>query len=104
MHIKSLVLVSLLGTLFVGCGNPGWRHYTDAKTCYFKNEANCDKHYQKAIKARGDMPGVHASYGTWLMREGKMTEAQAQFEIEKKQYPEASFAVDRAMGKTESNK
>lgn len=92
-------LLSILALSLIGCAGNGWKQYTEAKTCYMKNEANCDAIYKDAIEIRSDLPGLHSSYGTWLMRENRTQEAQVQFEIERANYPMASFALDRALNK-----
>lgn len=94
----------ILGTAlaFVGCSSipRGWKEYREAMTCHFDGkQAECDPTYEKAIKKNTKLQGVHASYGTHLLKQGNMTEAQKEFAIEMENHPFSSKAIGLALNK-----
>ncbi len=77
----------------VGCATPSpWPSYESALRCHLDGKKNeCDAEYQKAIKYGPTTQGLHASYGTHLLLTGRMQEAEKEFALENKNYP--NFAV-----------
>jgi hypothetical protein len=68
--------------------NP-WPHYEQAVRCHLDGKKDeCEPYYKKAIANGDKTPGLHASYGTHLLQNGKVQEANAEFEIEKRNFPE----------------
>lgn len=79
-----------------------WGNYEDALYHYYQTPA--DPHpYIAALKsaiARGDAvgrtaPGLHAEYGYMLLTQHHPRQAVAQFEAEKKRWPESTGLMDR---------
>lgn len=75
--------------LLAGCASP-WVKYEAAVRCHLDNKPDCDKKYKEAIRAGGKLQGIHASYGTHLLQQGKTQEAEAEFELERKYWPKES--------------
>ncbi len=91
-------LFCLSGGMFLlqGCSTlpPGWPEYRSAMKCHFQGkDAECDKDYARAIKKNDMLPGVHASYGTHLLKRGEMQAAQEQFQKEVENHPVSTVAV-----------
>jgi hypothetical protein len=80
-----LLAVSLL---IAGCASNPWPHYESAIRCHLDQKTEeCNKEYEAAIKLDPKLQGVHASYGTHLLKLGKTVEAQKEFDLEKANYP-----------------
>ena len=85
MKRKILLLagIALLG----GCASP-WVAYQEAVRCHLDDKGPaCDAKYQTAIKQNTKMPGVHSSYGTHLLLQGKTDQANEEFKLEQQNYP-----------------
>jgi hypothetical protein len=89
-NLLLFVGLALLG----GCASP-WVAYQEAVRCHLDDKGpECDGKYQKAIKQNTKMPGVHASYGTHLLLQGKADQAAEEFRLEQQNYPtESSKAI-----------
>lgn len=88
MKRKILLLagIALLG----GCASP-WVAYQEAVRCHLDDKGpECDAKYQTAIKQNTKMPGVHSSYGTHLLLQGKSDQANEEFKLEQRNYPTES--------------
>ena len=92
MKRNLLVLAGL--ALLGGCASP-WVSYQEAVRCHLDDKGpECDAKYQKAIQQNSKMPGVHSSYGTHLLLEGKADQASEEFKLEQQNYPtESSKAI-----------
>jgi hypothetical protein len=98
------LLVLSLGTL-AACAQPPhyqWGGYEPALYGYYKDPALADAYAEKVAEAvkRGEQeghvaPGLHAEYGYVLMNSGRKAEAIAEFEAEKKHWPESALLMDR---------
>jgi hypothetical protein len=89
-HARSFLLSLFGAVLLQGCAGlpPGWVEYRSAMTCHFQGkDPECDKDYEKAIKKNDKLPGVHASYGTHLLKRGDSQTAKEQFEMEVANHP-----------------
>jgi hypothetical protein len=82
--------------LLLSCAADPWAKYQAAQTCYFNQKADCKPLYTETIEIKNDLPGVHSSFGTWLLRSGKETEANAEFAKELELHPYAKVAVNLA--------
>jgi hypothetical protein len=82
--------------LLQGCAGlpPGWAEYRSAMKCHFQGkDTECDQDYEKAIKKNDKLPGVHASYGTHLLKRGDSQTAKEQFEQEVANHPVSETSV-----------
>jgi hypothetical protein len=82
--------------LLQGCAGlpPGWVEYRSAMKCHFQGkDTECDKDYEKAIKKNDKLPGVHASYGTHLLKRGDAQTAKEQFDQEVANHPVSETSV-----------
>lgn len=92
MNMKQLALLPSL-MLLGGCAVNPWIPYQEAVRCHLDDKGPaCDPKYQAAIKADAKMRGVHASYGTHLLLQGKTEEANREFQLEQQNYPSESSA------------
>jgi hypothetical protein len=74
----------------VGCASP-WQNYQQAIRCHLDNKGKeCDALYKDAIEGDPKMVGVHSSYGTHLLLQGRRPEAEAEFQLEKQNFPKES--------------
>lgn len=90
MNTKQLALLPSL-MLLGGCAVNPWIPYQEAVRCHLDDKGPaCDPKYQAAIKANSKMRGVHASYGTHLLLQGKTEEATREFQLEQQNYPSES--------------
>lgn len=89
--------IALLG----GCASP-WIAYQEAVRCHLDDKGpECDAKYQKAIQQNTKMPGVHSSYGTHLLLQGKTDQAAEEFRLEQQNYPtESSKAIGALLNPT----
>jgi Tfp pilus assembly protein PilF len=55
--------------------------------------------YEKAIKKNNKLQGVHASYGTHLLKQGDVSGAQKEFALEIENHPLSEKSVGLAMTK-----
>jgi hypothetical protein len=96
-NLLVLAGIALLG----GCASP-WVSYQEAVRCHLDDKGPvCDAKYQKAIQQNTKMPGVHSSYGTHLLLEGKSDQAAEEFKLEQQNYPtESSKAIGALMNPT----
>ena len=92
MRCSLLVFSGLL--LLGGCASP-WVSYQEAVRCHLDDKGpECDAKYAKAIKADSKMRGIHSSYGTHLLLQGKADQANQEFQLEQQNYPnESSKAI-----------
>lgn len=99
MKRKFLLLsgFALLG----GCASP-WIAYQEAIRCHLDDKGpECDAKYQKAIQQDTKMPGVHSSFGTHLLLQGKADQAAEEFKLEQQNYPtESSKAIGALLNPT----
>lgn len=89
--------LALLG----GCASP-WVAYQEAVRCHLDDKGpDCDPKYRKAIQLNTKMRGVHSSYGTHLLLEGKADQAAEEFKLEEQNYPtESSKAISALLHPT----
>lgn len=92
MNLKHIPAAGLI--LLGGCASP-WVAYQEAVRCHLDDKGpECDAKYQKAIGQDTKMQGVHSSYGTHLLLQGKTDQANEEFKIEQLNYPtESSKAI-----------
>lgn len=70
-------------------------------TCHFNGkQEECDKPYQKAIKKNEKLQGVHASYGTHLLKRGDLENAKQEFAKEITYHPTSEKTVNLAFKQT----
>ena len=93
--------VLAVSALMAGCAAPGkysWGNYDRSLYGYYKDPTSAAEHlaelestiqYAEQTKAK-IAPGIYAEYGYLLMQQGKATEAAAQFEKEKANWPEST--------------
>lgn len=94
-----MFFVAVGAAFFVGCASlpPGWDEYKSAMKCHFQGkDAECDKDYEKAIEKNDKLQGVHASYGTHLLKRGEVQPAQEQFKKEIENHPVSETSVNLA--------
>ncbi len=97
--------IALSVVLLASCGQPPryeWDRYEDSLYRYYKDPASAGEYLEVLAKATrvGDAsgrtaPGVHAEYGYMLLTVGRQTEATAEFESEKRFWPESAVFMDR---------
>jgi hypothetical protein len=102
--MRHLLPILALG-LLAACVPPPhyqWGGYEQSLYGYYKDPAKADEYTLKLAEAvkRGEeeghiAPGLHAEYGYMLMNSGKNTEAIAEFESEKKRWPDSTLLMDR---------
>lgn len=80
--------------ILVGCAGRGWVPYREAMNCHFQTPSkDCGSLYVEAIEENQALPGVHASYGIYLLKNGRLDDAQIEFNQEIKNYPDSKIAV-----------
>lgn len=86
--------MAVLSAFFTwNCAQTGWPEYRDAMACDLEGRNECARHYSAAIRKNPQLPGVHASYGSHLIRQGDLEKGQAELEKEYQTYPAARIAV-----------
>jgi hypothetical protein len=114
--ISPISLILLLVFFFAGCVTQkplyGWGDYSSSLYRLKKNpcDENLVKHEQVLLKIMEDSkekglrvpPGVYCEYGYILLKEGKSNEALSYFDLEEKNYPEATVFIERL--KSQCNK
>ena len=98
-----LLLLGATSFFFFSCAADPWVKYQNAQTCYLNNKEDCKPLYDEAIELKNDLPGVHSSFGTWLLRSGRETEANAEFAKELALHPYAKVAIDVATQSKRTN-
>jgi Tfp pilus assembly protein PilF len=101
MISRSYCLFGLISSFVIsGCaGLPtGWKEYRSAITCDLEGKQDeCDKDYEKAIRKNPQMQGVHASFGTHLLKRGEVQPAQEEYAKEQEFHPVSTTAVNLAL-------
>lgn len=101
---RHLLPLFALGVL-AACAQPPhyqWGGYEPALYAYYRDPSKADAYalrLREAVK-RGEeqghvAPGLHAEYGYMLMTSGRKAEAIAQFEAEKRRWPDSTVLMDR---------
>jgi hypothetical protein len=91
--LRGIGIIFLFANL-VGCTNGGWVPYREAMNCHFQTpDKNCSVLYVEAIEENQALPGVHASYGAYLLSLGHKEQALIEFNQEIKNYPDSKTAV-----------
>ena len=106
--IKSTLTLAAMLLLLTACANHAekkyeWGSYEQSLYSYYKNPANPDElilSLQTTIKTaeatnKKVPPGLYAELGYLLMVQGKQQEAIANFENEKRRWPESTNLMDR---------
>ncbi len=97
--------IAVATVLLTSCAQPPryeWGSYEDSLYQYYKDPSKAGDYLEvlaKATKA-GDAtgrtaPGVHAEYGYMLLSVGRQADATAEFESEKRLWPESAVFMDR---------
>jgi len=105
-----MIRFSLIGAilLFASCAKPShyeWGGYEESLYKYYKDPGAADAYTEQLAQAarQGDAtgrtaPGIHAEYGYMLMTAGRRADALAEFEAEKRLWPESTVLMDRMIG------
>lgn len=104
-------VVPLLALLaLAGCVSPeryDWGSYEEQLYAYYKDPQKAAAYTEELAKlvAQGDAdgkiaPGLHAEYGYMLATTGRPAEAVAQFEAEKRRWPESAHLMDAMIAST----
>jgi hypothetical protein len=113
MRPAAIGAILLLGA----CAKPShyeWGTYENSLYKYYEEPASADAYTKQLALAaqKGDAtgrtaPGIHAEYGYMLLTADHRADAIAQFEMEKRLWPEAALLMDRmialANGKLPNN-
>ncbi|MEN9352945.1 MAG: hypothetical protein RL318_270 [Fibrobacterota bacterium] len=87
--MKKLIMPAAVMALLAGCASNPWPYYEGAIRCHMdKKGEQCNKQYEEAIKIDPKLQGVHASYGVHLLLNGKPSEAEKEFALERANYPQ----------------
>ncbi|WP_435951795.1 DUF4810 domain-containing protein [Dryocola sp. BD626] len=107
MKGKHIIFLGVLSVLLVGCKTAPkpiyqWDGYQDTLYQYYKNDtspaeqiASLQKLVEKSRATSQPVPpGVHAQLGLLYSNTGQMDSAMAEFNTEKKLFPESTVYID----------
>ncbi|MDH5545416.1 MAG: hypothetical protein OEZ43_07485 [Gammaproteobacteria bacterium] len=98
------VFVALLSIIISGCvAHPAWNQYRSAQSCHFKKQEDCSEYYEKAIKYNERLPGVHSSYGTYLITKGHINQGIEEINTEIRHHPYSENAMKLILEKYKKN-
>ena len=102
-HYNSLILFTVAFCMF-GCASPqmkAWNEYEQGMLLVYKGydpaqdkEDKVEKSFNKAIEYNENLPGVHASLGTYKAKKGDADAAKVLWREEIKLHPQAKKAME----------
>jgi hypothetical protein len=93
MKYKAMIGAFFL-LVFANCaGIRGWPEYKAAMNCHLKNGADCTKCYLDTFNENPDLPGLNASYGSYLYSKGNVEEGRKYLAAEVTKFPQSQKAI-----------